>query len=79
MLAAKVVFRDATPRRYDLRATRRGSRIARRRRDDSTQAIKIEKVKEHIGAIATGVDLAHPIDGATQKKLYDAIVENVVP
>src|SRR5258706_8474391 len=43
-----------------------------------TQAMKIAKVKEHIGAIVTGIDLAHPIDGATQKKLYDAVVENVV-
>ena len=43
-----------------------------------TQAMKIEKVKEHIGAIVTGIDLAHPIDGAAQKKLYDAVVENVV-
>ena len=40
--------------------------------------MKIAKVKEHIGAIVTGIDLAHPIDGATQRKLYDAIVENVV-
>ena len=44
----------------------------------AAQAMKIEKVKEHIGAIVTGIDLAHPIDGATQKKLYDAVVENVV-
>jgi alpha-ketoglutarate-dependent taurine dioxygenase len=43
-----------------------------------TQAMKIEKVKEHIGAIVTGIDLAQPIGAATQKKLYDAIVENVV-
>jgi alpha-ketoglutarate-dependent taurine dioxygenase len=43
-----------------------------------TQAMKIEKVKEHIGAIVTGIDLAQPIDAATQKKLYDAVVENVV-
>ena len=43
-----------------------------------TQAMKIEKVKEHIGAIVTGIDLARPIDGATRKKLYDAVVENVV-
>ena len=42
------------------------------------QAMKIEKVKEHIGAIVTGIDLACPIDGATQKKLYDAVIENVV-
>src|SRR5579862_543687 len=41
-------------------------------------AMKIAKVKEHIGAIVTGIDLAQPIDGATQKKLYDAVVENVV-
>ena len=40
--------------------------------------MKITKVKEHIGAIVTGIDLAQPIDGATQKKLYDAVVENVV-
>ena len=44
----------------------------------TAQAMKIEKVKEHIGAIVTGIDLAHPIDDATQKKLYDAVVENVV-
>src|SRR3954467_12733852 len=43
-----------------------------------TQAMKITKVKEHIGAIVTGIDLAQPIDDATQKKLYDAVVENVV-
>ncbi len=29
-----------------------------------TQVLKIEKVKEHIGAIITGIDLAQPIDGA---------------
>ena len=43
-----------------------------------TEAVKIEKVKDHIGAIATGIDLAQPIDAATQKKLYDSVVENVV-
>src|SRR4051794_16006864 len=43
-----------------------------------TQAMKITKVKEHIGAIVTGIDLAQPIDDATRKKLYDAVVENVV-
>src|SRR5690242_14619157 len=43
-----------------------------------TQAMKIEKVKEHIGAIVTGVDLAQPLDAATRKRLYDAAVENVV-
>jgi alpha-ketoglutarate-dependent taurine dioxygenase len=40
--------------------------------------MEIAKVKEHIGAIVTGIDLAHPIDDATQKKLYDAVVENEV-
>ena len=43
-----------------------------------TQDMKIAKVKEHIGAIVTGIDLAQPIDAATQKKLYDAVVESVV-
>src|SRR5450631_204443 len=44
----------------------------------TAQAMEIAKVKEHIGAIVIGIDLAHPIDDATQKKLYDAVVENVV-
>jgi len=43
-----------------------------------TQSMQIEKVKEHIGAIVTGIDLAQPLDSATQKQLYDAAVENVV-
>jgi len=43
-----------------------------------TQAMKIDKVKQHIGAIVTGIDLARPIDGATRKALYDAVVDNVV-
>jgi alpha-ketoglutarate-dependent taurine dioxygenase len=42
------------------------------------RTLKITKVKKHIGAIVTGIDLAQPIDAATQKKLYDAAVENVV-
>ena len=42
------------------------------------QSMKIAKVKEQIGAIVTGVDLAQPIDAATRKELYDAVVENVV-
>jgi taurine dioxygenase len=44
----------------------------------ATSTMKITKVKEHIGAIVTGIDLSQPIDAATQKKLYDAVVENVV-
>jgi len=43
-----------------------------------TQTLKITKVKEHIGAIATGIDLAQPVDAATRKALYDAVIENVV-
>jgi taurine dioxygenase len=43
-----------------------------------SQAMQITKVKEHIGAIVTGIDLSSPVDSATQKKLYDAAVENVV-
>ena len=42
------------------------------------QTLTITKVKEHIGAIVTGIDLAQPIDAVTRKKLYDAVVENVV-
>ncbi len=40
--------------------------------------MKITKVKEHIGAIVTGIDLSEPVDAATQKKLYGAVLENVV-
>jgi taurine dioxygenase len=43
-----------------------------------TQAMTIAKVKEHIGAIVTGIDLAQPLDDATRKTLYDAAVDNVV-
>ena len=42
------------------------------------QTLQITKVKEHIGAIVTGIDLAAPIDAATRQRLYDAAVENVV-
>jgi alpha-ketoglutarate-dependent taurine dioxygenase len=42
------------------------------------ETMKITKVKEWIGAIVTGVDLAAPIDAATRKQLYDAVVDNVV-
>jgi taurine dioxygenase len=42
------------------------------------QAMTIAKVKEHIGAIVTGIDLAHPLDAATRKALYDAAIDNVV-
>ena len=42
------------------------------------QTMKVAKVKPHIGAIVTGIDLAQPLDAATRKALYDAVVENVV-
>ena len=44
----------------------------------AASTMKITKVKEHIGAIVTGIDLSQPVDAETQKKLYDAVVENVV-
>src|SRR5215813_3997065 len=43
-----------------------------------TQTMKITKIKEHIGAIVAGIDLAQPVNADTQKTLYDAAVENVV-
>jgi taurine dioxygenase len=42
------------------------------------QTLEIRKIKEHIGAEATGIDLRKPIDEATRKRLYDALVDNVV-
>jgi taurine dioxygenase len=45
---------------------------------EKTETLRITKVKEHIGAIVTGVDLARPVDAQTRKKLYDAVAENVV-
>ena len=42
------------------------------------QNCQITKIKEHIGAFATGVDLNRPIDKDTRQKLYDAVVDNVV-
>lgn len=39
--------------------------------------LQITKIKEHIGAIATGVDLTRPIDAETRQRLYDAAVDNV--
>ena len=38
-----------------------------------TQSMNIAKVKEHIGAIVTGIDLAHPRRrGDAEEALYDA-------
>jgi taurine dioxygenase len=42
------------------------------------QTLKIRKIKEHIGAEATGIDLRNPIDETTRARLYDALVDNVV-
>jgi alpha-ketoglutarate-dependent taurine dioxygenase len=54
------------------------SAVMQQSQQASSQTLKITKVKDHIGAIVTGIDLAKPVDAATQKKLYDAVVENVV-
>ena len=42
------------------------------------RTMKITKIKEHIGAEVTGIDLRQPIDEETRQRLYDAVVENVV-
>jgi taurine dioxygenase len=42
------------------------------------ETMKITKIKEHIGAIVTGIDLREPVDAETRKRLYDAVVDNVV-
>jgi len=39
--------------------------------------MKITKIKEHIGAEVTGVDLREPIDAATRQRLNDAAAEHV--
>jgi len=41
------------------------------------RTMKITKIKDHIGAEVTGIDLRQPIDAETRKRLYDAVVENV--
>ncbi len=41
------------------------------------KTLQITKIKEHIGAIATGVDLTRPIDEETRQRLIDAAVDNV--
>ena len=42
------------------------------------ETMKITKVKQHIGAIVTGVDLREPVAAETQQQLYDALMESVV-
>jgi alpha-ketoglutarate-dependent taurine dioxygenase len=44
----------------------------------TASTLTITKVKEHIGAIVTGIDLSQPVSPEVQKTLYDAVVENVV-
>lgn len=40
--------------------------------------MRIEKIKEHIGAEVTGIDLREPVNAATRKALNDAVAEHVV-
>jgi alpha-ketoglutarate-dependent taurine dioxygenase len=40
-------------------------------------AMKITKIKEHIGAEVTGIDLREPIDAATRQRLNEAAAEHV--
>src|SRR5687768_4584568 len=39
--------------------------------------LKITKIKEHVGAEVTGVDLRKPLDAATRKRLNEAAAEHV--
>lgn len=39
--------------------------------------LQITKIKDHIGAIATGVDLTRPIDKETHQRLIDAAIDHV--
>lgn len=41
------------------------------------QTLRINRLSEHVGAEAVGVDLTKPVDDATRRALYDALVENV--
>src|SRR5258706_16463963 len=45
---------------------------------EKTATFKVTKLKEHIGAEVTGIDLREPVDAATRKRLNDAAVDNVV-
>lgn len=42
------------------------------------QALQITKIKEHVGAEVTGIDLRRDIDADTWMRVYDALVDNVV-
>jgi alpha-ketoglutarate-dependent taurine dioxygenase len=41
------------------------------------KTLKITKIKEHIGAEVTGIDLREPVSAETRQRLYDALVDNV--
>ena len=41
------------------------------------QTLRISKIKAHIGAEVSGIDLRAPIDEATRQRLYDALVDNI--
>lgn len=40
--------------------------------------LKVTKIKDHIGAEVTGVDLTKPLDDETRDRLYEALVDHVV-
>jgi taurine dioxygenase len=44
----------------------------------AARQMTITKMKPHIGAIVTGIDLREPLDEATQRQIYEAVVDNVV-
>ena len=41
------------------------------------QTLRISKIKAHIGAEVSGIDLRAPIDEATRQRLCDALVDNI--
>ncbi|MBT5897271.1 MAG: TauD/TfdA family dioxygenase [Rhodospirillaceae bacterium] len=41
------------------------------------QSPQITKIREHIGAEVTGIDLSQPVDEETRQRLYDALVDNI--
>jgi taurine dioxygenase len=42
------------------------------------ETMKVTKLKEHIGAEVTGIDLREPIDAVTRQRLNDVVAEHVV-
>ena len=45
--------------------------------DFSLSSVKIKKLKEHIGAEVTGIDLRNDIDAETNQRINDALVDHV--